>query len=105
LGFVKVRQLGLECGATRNNGNMDLSGAIITEHAADQLAKRGLSEDTIRRVLAAPQQTLPVRAGRVVVQSIDGNYLIRVFVDIDRTPPEVVTAYRSSKIDKYWSNE
>ena len=33
---------------------------------------------------------------------IDGkSYLIRVFVDVDRTPPEIVTAYRTSKIRKY----
>lgn len=32
-------------------------------------------------------------------------YLVRVFVDIDRVPPEVVTAYRTSKIEKYWRDE
>jgi hypothetical protein len=29
-------------------------------------------------------------------------YLVRVFVDIDRSPPEVATAYRTSKVEKYW---
>jgi len=29
-------------------------------------------------------------------------YLLRVFVDIDREPPEVVTVYRTSKVRKYW---
>jgi hypothetical protein len=29
-------------------------------------------------------------------------YLLRIFVDIDRNPPEVVTVYRTSKIEKYW---
>jgi hypothetical protein len=32
-------------------------------------------------------------------------YLVRVFVDVDRSPAEVVTAYRTSKIDKYWRTE
>jgi hypothetical protein len=27
-----------------------------------------------------------------------------VFVDIDRQPAQVVTAYRTSKIDKYWES-
>lgn len=31
-----------------------------------------------------------------------GAYLLRVFVDVDRDPPDVVTAYRTSKIEKYW---
>jgi hypothetical protein len=26
-------------------------------------------------------------------------------VDIDRQPPEVVTVYRSSKVQKYWRGE
>lgn len=32
-------------------------------------------------------------------------YLVRVVVDIDREPAEVVTAYRTSKISKYWREE
>jgi hypothetical protein len=32
-------------------------------------------------------------------------FLLRVFIDIDRTPMEVVTVYRTSKIDKYWRVE
>lgn len=32
-------------------------------------------------------------------------YLLRVFVDIDRQPAEVVTAYRTSKVEKYWKSE
>jgi hypothetical protein len=30
---------------------------------------------------------------------------VRVFVDVDRAPPEVVTAYRTSKLAKYWRAE
>lgn len=81
----------------------DLSSAILTDHARDQLAHRGLTELMIRAVLAAPGQVHDVRPGRVVAQlKLDGS-LFRVFVDIDRTPPEVVTAYKTSKISKYWS--
>ena len=32
-------------------------------------------------------------------------YLVRVFVDIDRDPAELVTVYRTSKIGKYWRTE
>jgi hypothetical protein len=32
-------------------------------------------------------------------------YLVRVFVDVDRSPAEVVTVYRTSKIEKYWRSE
>ncbi len=48
-----------------------------------------------------------VRPGREVVHSriefAGRRYLVRVFVEVDRSPVEVVTVYRTSKIDKYWS--
>jgi hypothetical protein len=38
----------------------------------------------------------------VVAQALtSGGYLLRVFVDTDRHPPDIVTAYRTSKLDKY----
>jgi hypothetical protein len=47
-----------------------------------------------------------VRPGRDVLQSrivLAGKMdLLRVFVDVDRDPAEVVTVYRTSRIAKYW---
>ncbi|TAK56821.1 MAG: DUF4258 domain-containing protein [Dehalococcoidia bacterium] len=84
-------------------------GFVITPHAADEMRRRGLDASLVRQVLTAPAQRLATRPGRVVLQSrfeIDGKwYLIRVLVDVDREPAEIVTAYRTSKIDKYWSGE
>ena len=82
---------------------MDLSTASLTEHAVEQMAKRQMGEDEVRRVLAAPDEVLPLRPGRVVAHALLGSYLVRVFVDVDRTPAEVVTVYRTSNIDKYRS--
>jgi hypothetical protein len=75
------------------------------------MGRRGISEETVRRLLAAPEQIVGVRPRRVVAQSRDvdpvsqRSYLVRVFVDVDREPAEVVTVYRTSRIDKYWRNE
>ena len=50
-------------------------------------------------------------AGRVVLHSrVEMGspakmYLVRVFVDVDRNPPEVVTVYRTSRISKYWRQD
>jgi len=81
----------------------------MTSHAIDELRRRDISVELVESVLRQPEQRILVRAGRTVVQSrvvIDGRaYLLRVFVDVDREPAEVVTAYRTSKIDKYWRNE
>ena len=82
---------------------------IITDHATAEIERRGLSLETIDEILKSPEQRLDVRPGRVVLQSrvqeFSSEYWVRVFVDIDRTPAEVVTAYRTSKVFKYWRAE
>ena len=83
----------------------------LTDHAQLQMARRQISAAEVARVLAAPEQTEYVREGRAVYQSRielgepPKTYLLRVVVDIDRQPPEVVTVYRSSKVQKYWRSE
>ncbi len=87
------------------NGRLELSRAVLTTHAPSQMARRQVSKEQVQQVLDDPQAILPVRNGRVVAQRLlvidTGNYLLRVFVDVDRTPPEVVTVYRTSKTEKY----
>jgi len=81
---------------------------IITDHAYFEMQRRGISKKIIQSILENPDQIVEVREGRNVHQSkvqhddSDKMYLIRVFIDIDRKPPEVVTVYRTSKIEKYW---
>ncbi len=71
-----------------------------------EMERRNISSELVREVLEKPEQRLVVREGREVFQSrkwIKGKrYLIRVFVEADRRPAEVVTAYRTSRITKYW---
>lgn len=84
---------------------------ILTPHAQWELPRRSLSEATIHAILSAPEQRFEVRPRRVVLQSkVVFGYpekivLVRVFVDVDRTPAEVVTAYQTSKIEKYWRDD
>ena len=88
----------------------ELDHAILTDHAREQMEKRGILETHVRTLLGKPQDTRPVRRGRIVVQGMisvgepPSDYLLRVFLDVDRSPPEVVTAYRTSKIEKYRSD-
>ncbi len=82
----------------------------VTAHARFEMARRGISESEVTSTLLKPEQAFPVQNKRMVyqsrfyVRSLARIYLLRVFVDIDRKPPEVVTAYRTSKIKKYWRN-
>lgn len=66
-------------------------------------SQRGISIETVRAVLAGPESVAEVRPGRVAAQGMVGGYLLRVFVDVDRKPPEIVTVYRTKKIGKYRS--
>ena len=87
---------------------METRHYVFTPHARVEMARRGLSERTVRDVLGAPGQRLEIRPGRVVYQSIVevqggvGRGLVRVIVDVDRRPFAVVTAYRTTRIAKYW---
>lgn len=79
----------------------------LTEHAIKQMARRAIKKADVALVLLEPEEIVPLRAGRVVYQSRlkrgdpEKIYLLRVFVDIDKDPPEVVTAYRTGKVGKY----
>ncbi|WP_447970865.1 hypothetical protein [Nitrospira sp. M1] len=56
-------------------------------------------------------QAFEIRPGRFVLQSRvpwgqpPKPFLLRVFVDVDRSPAEIVTAYATSKIAKYWKEK
>lgn len=84
---------------------------VITPHAVFEMRRRRISEETVRDVMNAPEQRLPVRPGREVFQSKTlrerdaAAALVRVFVDVDRRPAEVVTVYRTSKVAKYWDTK
>jgi hypothetical protein len=36
------------------------------------------------------------------MQAAGKTYLVRVFVDVDRSRAEVVTVYRTSRVAEYW---
>jgi hypothetical protein len=86
----------------------DYSSSLFSDHALDEMRLRGISEVQVVAVLANHGRRELVRPGRIVLSSLldpdngGRQYILRVFVDVDRVPPVVVTAYRSSKIAKYW---
>jgi hypothetical protein len=77
----------------------------ISGHAAEEMGRRGLDESIVRQVLSKPEWREAVRPGRDLLQSrvdFEGEtFLVRVFVDVDREPAVIVTAYRTSKLRKY----
>ncbi|RPJ22878.1 MAG: DUF4258 domain-containing protein [Chloroflexi bacterium] len=81
---------------------------VFSDHALIEMARREISQDQVRNVLANPEQVERIQEGRAVYQAKYNTgeppkiYLLRVFVDIERKPPHIVTVYRTSKIEKYW---
>jgi len=81
---------------------------VITDHCRFEMERRGISEAEVSSTLGAPDQTEEPRSGRCVYQKKttgpkEGKvYLLRVIVDVDRKPAEMVSAYRTSRIAKYW---
>ena len=61
----------------------------ISSHAIAEMRRRGINEDLVRRVLAAPEQREAVRPGRDVLHSRvefeRKTYLVRVVVDVEVT--------------------
>jgi uncharacterized protein (DUF2267 family) len=86
------------------------NAAVIGPHAVFEMARRGISENQIRQVLAMPGRIEAGRAGRLILASLlyderrHRDYVLRVVLEVGHNPPVVVTAYRSSKLRKYWSN-
>lgn len=83
----------------------------ISQHAREQMKERGIPEILIFEIIESPQQSIPDGVDKVIYQSIvyfeeeEVDYLVRVFVNIIKTPNLVVTVYRTSKIKKYWEDE
>jgi hypothetical protein len=71
-----------------------------------RLGRRGISREILMQVVHHPEQRFPQRQGRHIFQSrvMLGSkpWLVRVVVDVDRSPPEIVTVYRTSNIHRYW---
>jgi hypothetical protein len=84
---------------------------IVTPHAIAEASRRGISETTLLQVATTPEQRIQVRSDREIRQSriIDAAsgklQLVRVVVELGAGEDTVVTAYRTSKLRKYWRDE
>ena len=74
---------------------------IITPAVRQKIEDHGLSVEEVEKVLAVPEQKVP-HSGRLVYQSRVAQFLVRVVVEPETEPIEVVTAYRTRNVKKYW---
>ena len=84
---------------------------VISDHAQFEIVRRQLSEEVVRSIAQNPQQVVKLKKGRKTCQSkyydlAEGReMLLRVICEERHDLLFVVTAYRTSKIDKYWEEE
>ena len=78
----------------------------LSLHAIEQMQVRGVPEEIVFEVLAKPDKIETESDGQLIYQKIvlfyeTKKYLVRVFVNSDKTPNLVKTVYRTSKLSKY----
>jgi len=79
----------------------------MSRHASEEIERRGIPFSVVERVMTQPDQVVLTYGARTVFQSLvdfpEGRaYLVRVVVDDAADPPIVITAYRTTKVAKYW---
>ncbi|HTU89665.1 MAG TPA: DUF4258 domain-containing protein [Gemmataceae bacterium] len=77
----------------------------MSAHAAFEMRRRGIRRNEVVRAIRSPGQILPSSKGREIYQRLigpKGRLLIRVVVKQAANVYHVITAYKTSKIVKYW---
>lgn len=78
----------------------------VSQHAQQQMALRGIPNQTVDAVMQSPGQIVNEAKGKKCYQSPWNNngvrFLLRLIVADDVTPAVIVTVYYTSQIDKYW---
>jgi len=81
----------------------------FSDHARLEIVRRDIPFEVVEHVLNSPEQFVPEHGGLVARQSrieMEGKpYLVRVIVAEQPDATVVVTAYRTSRIGKYWRSK
>ncbi len=73
-------------------------------HSLEQLAKRNITEEVTLWVIQNTTEKIiedEVTIYQSMILENNKSYLIRVFVNENKIPPLIITAYKTSKIQKY----
>lgn len=83
-------------------------GIIITGHGRFEAARRDIPEGLIKSVIESPQQKMFSKKRRIILQNkyydeTEGKEMLLRVIGIESSNEfKVITAYKTSKIDKYW---
>ena len=78
---------------------------ILSSHASDRLVARGITNDKVRLVIDEPDQLIKENSCKHIYQkkikTDKSLFLYRVFMNVCKKPNLVITAYRTTKFEKY----
>jgi hypothetical protein len=76
-----------------------------SKHSVEQMKRRGISHSLVEEVLHdSTNFRMQDDCVKIFQKIIDDNkniYFYRVFVNICKTPPVIITVYKTSKVEKY----
>ena len=73
----------------------------FTKHALERMRIRGITKIEVIDALTNSEKELKDSQGNLIAQKVGKKFLLRVFYFIEEESKIVVTAYKTSKIDKY----
>ena len=84
---------------------------VFTEHALFEMKRREIAKEHIQAAIENPEQLIDEYSGRLCFQNkyfdeIENNEMIlRVIAEKSKDDYVIITAYKTSKIKKYWKQE
>ena len=72
----------------------------FTKHALERMRIRGITKEEIVDAITNPEKEINDSQGNIIA-NIKNKYLLRVFYYMEEDSKIVITAYKTSKIDKY----
>ena len=73
----------------------------FTKHALERMKIRAITKEEIIDAINNPEKEVNDSFGNVIAHKIKKKYLLRVFYYIEEDSKIVITAYKTTKIDKY----
>jgi len=78
---------------------------IFSVHAKERMKARGISDSEVLDAMNRPDSTIYEHQCKMIVHKMfsenDEKKLLRIFVNTCKEPNLIITAYKTSKIDKY----
>ena len=73
----------------------------FTKHALERMKARGITKEEVIEIITNPDKEIHDSYRNTIAHRVIKKYLLRVFYRIEKDSKIVITAYKTSKIDKY----